>query len=459
MTARCFNAFDRARPAFGAKGHSDLRGEGTAADPAAAAPAGGEVRDRRRVALVVSSFLPSVGGAELVAYNLARALEAHGYDPYVIANFKPFVFALRRRLPLRVLPLPPLLLRLTTRAPKLTLGLIRLILGYYQRRYRFSLWYANSGFPAGVLVADFCHRHGLACTLRCSGEDIQVRRELDYGARRNPGADALVRRYYPSFRRVVATTGSMKTEFMALGIPEAAIEVIPNPLDTRRFGTIGREERRSVRAARGVGDQFLFLAVGRNHPKKDFRTLVEAAGILVHEHGLRDFRILFVGTGFEPLARLVALRKLRDYVSFTAVDARPDPAMLEACLPADELIALYQAADCFVLPSFVEGFPNVVAEAMAAGLPIVTTDAPGCRDLVSGFGESLLFPPGDAAALAERMVRVMNDADLRAELSRQGRRASQAFATDVVLARYLALFAGLADTPTPGARKAVAPGA
>src|SRR5262249_30026781 len=84
----------------------------------------------------------------------------------------------------------------------------------------------------------------------------------------------------------------------------------------------------------------------------------------------------------------------------------------------ERLIAWYRWADVFVQSSDKEGMPLVLLEAMAAGLPIVATDVPGCRELVAGVG--MLAAP-DPGALAEVLERVVDDPALRRELADRSR--------------------------------------
>lgn len=89
---------------------------------------------------------------------------------------------------------------------------------------------------------------------------------------------------------------------------------------------------------------------------------------------------------------------------------------------------LLAAADIFVLPSHFEGLPLSVIEAMMAGVPVVTSDIKGCRELVRNGVNGVLVPPGDAAALATALNRLANDAALRHRMGEAGRR--------IALARY-----------------------
>jgi glycosyltransferase involved in cell wall biosynthesis len=87
----------------------------------------------------------------------------------------------------------------------------------------------------------------------------------------------------------------------------------------------------------------------------------------------------------------------------------------------DDVSGLLSAADLGVLSSRSEGCPNGVLESMAAGLAVVATDCPGIREAVGGAGTPWLAPAGDAEAMAERILRLAADAELRAQLGAANR--------------------------------------
>jgi len=77
--------------------------------------------------------------------------------------------------------------------------------------------------------------------------------------------------------------------------------------------------------------------------------------------------------------------------------------------PRDDIPSLLNAADVFAFPSLTEGLPNALLEAMAAGCPIVTTNVPGCRDLIDHEQTGLVVPYGDVSGLATSILRLMGD--------------------------------------------------
>lgn len=109
--------------------------------------------------------------------------------------------------------------------------------------------------------------------------------------------------------------------------------------------------------------------------------------------------------------------------------------------PRDDMPAVLRQAHIACLPSYREGLPKSLLEAAATGLPIVTTDAPGCREVVSDGDNGLLVPLRDAAALAAALQRLIADAGLRARMGARSReRALAEFSQEQVIAQTLQLY-------------------
>jgi glycosyltransferase involved in cell wall biosynthesis len=150
------------------------------------------------------------------------------------------------------------------------------------------------------------------------------------------------------------------------------------------------------------------LSVGRLDPEKAPELLLEALAQLERREPGR-WRLTIVGDGPLEGALRTDAAELGDSVRFRGhVPNGP------------ELFELYRASDVFVHVARTEGFPQVLTEAQAAGLPIVATDVGGVRAGLGDGDEALLVPPGDADALAAAVARLAEDGGLRETLAERG---------------------------------------
>jgi glycosyltransferase involved in cell wall biosynthesis len=108
--------------------------------------------------------------------------------------------------------------------------------------------------------------------------------------------------------------------------------------------------------------------------------------------------------------------------------------------------ALYKSVDIVVLPSYREGLPKGLIEAAACGLPLVTTDVPGCREVVSDGVDGLLVPARDSEALASAIARLCRDPSLRFRLGQAARQKVLAeFDESIVIEQTMAVYRELAN--------------
>lgn len=158
-------------------------------------------------------------------------------------------------------------------------------------------------------------------------------------------------------------------------------------------------ERANVLRKEGV---FTFVFVGRIVGDKGINELVAAFDKLNRKYS--DTRLFLVG-GYE-----VDL----DPLKAGTMDAIHSNAAIEAVGPkfADDLLAYYAASDCFVFPSYREGFPNTVMEAGAMGLPSIVTNINGSREIITNGKNGMIIPSKDADALYDAMERMLLDKNL-----------------------------------------------
>jgi glycosyltransferase involved in cell wall biosynthesis len=118
-----------------------------------------------------------------------------------------------------------------------------------------------------------------------------------------------------------------------------------------------------------------------------------------------------------------------------------------------DITALYRSASVFLNPSRVDNMPNSVLEALATGVPVVSTNVGGVPFMVEDGHTALLVPPGDADAMAAAMLRLTSDAELRGRLSCQGRELVRKYDWSRIRPQLIALYARLARSElTAGTR-------
>lgn len=156
---------------------------------------------------------------------------------------------------------------------------------------------------------------------------------------------------------------------------------------------------------------FTFLYVGRIVRDKGINELCEAFHWLA---GPYPARMIIVGSYEDKL----------DPISDVSKKLIDEDIHIEYVGPkrGDELLAYYAAADCFVLPSYREGFPNTVLEAGAMGLPCIVTDVNGSREIIKDRVNGLIVPSKDAEALCDAMMKMMADVTMRSQMASVARK-------------------------------------
>ncbi len=406
-----------------------------------------------RIAIFTPSFLPKCSGAEIFHHNLATRLAGRGHEVSVVVprrtsrELAPVTGALTYR----ILPYPANTWSWFKRSEAVAFFLNRRALSRLQRRHRFDVWHGVVTYPAGVCLVDWCDRRAKAsrpvpCIVRSVGDDVLSAPGGRVGMRNDPRVERLVRRVLPRVPRMVALSETMRQEYKTLGVPEDNLAVIPNAVDLERFqAPLDREESRR---RLGVGsDEFLFLAVGRNHPQKDYPTLLDAVARLATSRSAGvppapPCKLVIAGRDAPALQPEVDTRGLGGSVRLVEVGLPSyETAGASAFdLPPREMIDLYRSADAFVMSSLLEGFSSAILEAMAAALPVIVTDAPGCADFVAAEDTGWIVPTGDPEALAKNMRALAADAGARQDLAARSLKRATAFDWPAVVDRYLELY-------------------
>lgn len=190
--------------------------------------------------------------------------------------------------------------------------------------------------------------------------------------------------------------------------------------------------REPLRRELSVGeDELLVIAVGSLRPNKGHRVLLDALARLRGDRALPGWRLAIAGQGEEDrsLSRQAAELGIGGQVHL--LGQRPDIANVQA------------AADVFVMPSYSEGLPLALLEAMFAGSAIVASGVGGIPEAVRHEREAWLVPPGDPVALGDALGLVLRDPGLRRRLGEAAlARAEAEFRLELMVDRYEALYRG-----------------
>jgi phosphatidyl-myo-inositol alpha-mannosyltransferase len=242
----------------------------------------------------------------------------------------------------------------------------------------------------------------------------------------------------PFFRKLHGhiTVSSAAREFVGEYFP-AEYRVIPNGIDFARF------YERLPRLPELSDDRPTVLFVGRLEKRKGLKFLLRAWPSVLERQP--DARLVVVGRG----------RPLEGYRRFARRQGwSPEDVVFAGYVPSEDLPRYYQACDVFCAPNTgQESFGIVLLEAMAAGAPIVASDIPGYRDVISDGLQGVLVEPQNPAAIADAVCRLLGNPELRAGMRRAGQDKAQAYDWPRVAAQVLDYYAEVLERretePTP----------
>lgn len=210
-------------------------------------------------------------------------------------------------------------------------------------------------------------------------------------------------------------------------VPASRVRLIWNGAPLDEFAPVGSEAARAVRAGLGIDQAAPVVgAVARLSEQKGHRYLLEAAERLLRVRPATRF--LIAGDGDQE----AALRR-------QAAELGIGPAVVFAGHRSD-VPAVLGAIDVLCISSIYEGTPLSLFEAMASGKAIVSTAVDGCREVLEEGVSGLLVPPRDPQALAEALLRVLDDRALRAALAARAREASRRYDVGACVRQMEALY-------------------
>jgi glycosyltransferase involved in cell wall biosynthesis len=268
---------------------------------------------------------------------------------------------------------------------------------------------------------------GIPTVARISGQEVSP----------NKSMAAKLRFFTLQHVSAVVALNSMDAERLRnIGVSPKRIYHIPNGVDTERFRPVTKEEQRNAKRALGLSeDRFVVSFIGILCQRKGVLELLQA----YHRFVLKaapDSVLVLAGPCDESVQEVDReyVKKVRQQINQMDEHVRITGTI--DCVPE-----LLQASDSFVLPSYAEGMPNALLEAMATGLPCIATEIPGIEDLIDDEVDGLLVKPGDIDGLKAALHRLKTKSELRLSLGRAARRRIEEYCSvDATARQYIRLF-------------------
>ena len=394
-----------------------------------------------KIALPITSFLPNLGGMEVGAHNLAKNLLSLGHEPIVITSYSIFRKLKKKKisLPYKVICFYPLILSIFNINHKLGLFLSEKYLRLLQRIYNFDFWHITMAFPLGVMFINYAKKNNFSnFIIRAVGEDIQYNKELKYGYSLIEKNKKMMKSFLPQCNNFISISDSISRVYRSLGISSKSIHHIPNGVSINRFKPLSLKKRNQLKKKYKLkNDLPIFITLGRNHPKKKLDFILKLVKRM--SLGKKQFKFLIVGQGVAKLQEKVNLYNISEHIIL--IDTSNEIYDEINDFPPLKIIEYLSISDFFVFPSILESFGVVLIEAMAAGLPTIANNVPGCRDIIldnkTGF---LSKKNNDINTYLEKINLLMNNISLVRKMKKRCFVESRKYDWEKICKEYLKLY-------------------
>jgi glycosyltransferase involved in cell wall biosynthesis len=356
------------------------------------------------VLMVGQTFYPVLGGAEKQAYELSRALARRDVAVTVLTRRVQGLPAEENLDGVRVIRFPVF---------------IGGALDSLHFMLRVFAWMLLNSCGFEVVHVHLASSPGVAAALagRLLGRRVFIKlgrgRGLDELSLSKGSLFGRLKLYAYSLLKpkvLVLTSDACKWLSESREFPGVEPVLFRNGVDTGRYSPPQPYEKAAAKAAVGLGNETVFLTVGRLVPEKRIKEFLEVwAGALAAETARPRARLVVIGKGPEEerIKRAVAELHLHDSVLLAG--------------PREDLLPWYRAADVFALPSLTEGLSNSMLEAMSCGVAVMAGRVDGAKDVVEDGVSGLLFDPLKPAEIAKCLKAFFDDRGLALRLGERAR--------------------------------------
>ena len=289
--------------------------------------------------------------------------------------------------------------------------------------------------PVDVLHVQFTAPPFAPCPVVVSIHDLSFEHLPETFKRRSRAQLRLtVRRSARKATHILALSEHARADIVATyGVSPARVTAIPIAASDRFRPVTDDRELQRVRHTYGIAGDYI-LTVGSIQPRKNLGRLIAAYARLRTDPRFHNLKLVVVGRRAWLFGE--TLRAIRE-------SGLSDSIILTGYVPDSDLPALYSGASCFVYPSFFEGFGLPPLEAMKCGVPVVAGNRTSLIEVVGDAG--LLVDTMDPEAIASALKKVLNDLELRQDLSERGLKRSELFTWQDTAKRTLEVYQRAVD--------------
>ena len=264
---------------------------------------------------------------------------------------------------------------------------IKALIAQIYENFKFDLIHAHTIMPDGCAANKISQVFGKPCVCTIHGSDINIYPEQNMKVKRNIIATL------KTIDKLITVSNNLKFKAINLVGNQIPIKVIPNGVDTKIFNIGERTKARQKLGLKLEGKIVLF--VGHLIRIKGVNILVDALSILKDKE--------------QVLAIIIGQGEMKSLIQQQIVEyGLNDKVILVGQIPYHEVPLWMNASDVLVLPSHYEGFPCVLLEALACGIPVVGSSVGGIPEVIKSKQYGILVPPRNPESLAEAIITGLN---------------------------------------------------
>jgi len=395
--------------------------------------------EKLKVCIFTETYYPVIGGGETQARMLAEGLIAHSFDVIVLTRRSdPLLKKIEQFGEITVYRLPPAGKAHLKKWGLLITGLPKLI----KLHQHYDLIFVSGFRIIGVVAVLMSKLLGKTCILKADSLGEMSGDFFEAGLTKvGLGPSSLPFRVFLFLRNkilnranaFVAISSEITMELQNYGVPLEIIHQIPNSVDANRFHPVDETKKHKLRRKLELPDEAkLVTFTGRLVSYKGLPLLLRVWQKIQSEHA--HITLLLIGSGGLDIHNCEA--ELHQYVSANGLQGS-----VRFTGSVQNVHEYLQASDIFVFPTENEAFGISLIEAMACGLPAVSTDVGGVKDIIQHQQNGLVVSVGDNHQLYQALTTLITDTALSSYLGYQAwQTVQERYTTDKVIQEYIELF-------------------